>query len=293
MAGLVVERAGLRTLVQDLGRPGLASLGISASGAWDRAAFALANRIIGNAPGLACLEVVLGQLAVRAVDGDLLVALTGAPCPLTVDGRPVDAFSPVLLRAGQLLEVGQPVVGLRSYLAAHGGLDLPPVFNSRSCDPTRGIGPAVLQAGDLVPVGARGGRTIVASDLCVTSTAQRDELTLRAVWGPRQDWFTAAAHQLFTGTAWQVTSESDRVGTRLSGPALERAVDGELTSEAVVRGSVQVPSSGQPLVFGPDHPTTGGYPVIVVVDGPDADLLAQARPGQTVRFAVSRPRILA
>lgn len=289
---LLVERPGPRALLQDAGRPGLAHLGVSAGGAFDRAAWRLGNRLVGNRDGAAGIELMMGQLALRAAGGDALVALTGAEAPLSVAGRAVDVLSPVLLREGELLEVGLPVRGLRSYLAVRGGLEGERVFGSLSGDPTRGMGPAPLHAGQRLALGGAGGGTLRGTDLAVTMGVGSDRLVLGAVWGPRDDWFTPAARQLFTSATWQVTSESDRAGARLSGPALERSVDGELASEAVVRGSVQVPTSGVPLVFGPDHPTTGGYPVIAVVDPDDADRLAQARPGSEVRFRPRRSRLL-
>lgn len=287
---LVFERAGLRTTVQDLGRPGLAHLGLSSGGAWDRGAHHLANRIVGNDPSAATLEVLLGQVSLRA-EGDQLVAVTGAVCPADVDGRSVDLGVPLVLGDGQLLTLGVPMAGLRTMVAVRGGIDVPQTFGSRSTDPTRDIGPAVVTTGTTLPVGDLGSRTIRSSDLTPSCLQSGGPLVLHATWGPRDDWFTPAAHATLTGTSWDVTNESDRVGTRLSGTPLERGVEGELASEAVVRGSVQVPTSGLPLVFGPDHPTTGGYPVIVVVDPADADLLAQARAGDQVRFDVRRPRL--
>ncbi|GAA1389226.1 biotin-dependent carboxyltransferase family protein [Luteococcus peritonei] len=288
---LLVERPGPRTLLQDGGRPGLAHLGVSAGGAFDRAAWHLGNRLVGNQAGAASLELLMGQLALRAVDGDMLVALTGAEAPLTVAGRGVDVLSPVLLREGELLEVGVPVRGLRSYLAVRGGLEGRRVFGSLSSDPTRQMGPAPLQAGQELLVGTAGREALLGTDLAVATGGPSEHLELGATWGPREDWFAPEARALLARGTWQMTSESDRVGARLDGPRLTRAVTEELASEAVVRGAVQVPTSGLPLVFGPDHPTTGGYPVIAVVDGPDADRLAQARPGCTVGFRPRRSRL--
>lgn len=287
---LEVLSPGLRSLVQDQGRPGHAALGISAGGAWDRAAQDLANRLVGNESAAGVLEVLMGGARFRA-HGDLLVAVTGAPVPVTVDGRPVDLCTPLVLRSGQEVAMGAPSTGLRSYLAVRGGLEARRVFGSVSSDPTRGMGPAPLRAGDELALGGFGTRTMHPTHLAPSAWSARRELVLHAVLGPRDDWFTAVALHSFATTAWTVTDQTDRVGTRLDGPALERARAGELASEGMVRGAVQVPTSGQPLVFGPDHPTTGGYPVIAVVDGPDADLLAQAAPGQVVRFVTRRVRI--
>ncbi|MEL4356817.1 MULTISPECIES: 5-oxoprolinase subunit C family protein [unclassified Luteococcus] len=292
MSHLAVESAGLRTMVQDAGRPGLAHLGISASGSWDRASHTLANRLVGNPPEAAGLEVLLGNIALRHHGAPTLVAVTGAECPLRVDGRPVALRSPVLLLDGQLLELGAPVRGLRSYLAVRGGLDGVPVFGSLSSDPTRGLGPAVVRVGDELVVGNGEQRTVAGTDLGAATPSVGACLTLRAVWGPREDWFTPAARESFTGQEWRVTDQTDRVGCRLDGQPLTRQATGELASEGTRRGAVQVPASGLPVVFGPDHPTTGGYPVIAVVDGVDADLLSQAAPGQAVRFEVRRHRLV-
>lgn len=292
MSHITVESAGLRTLVQDAGRPGLAHLGISACGAWDRAAHALANRLVGNEPDAAGLEILLGNVALRLHGGPALVAITGAEGPVRVDGRPVALHSPVLLQDQQVLQLGTPVRGLRSHLAVRGGLAGTPAFGSLSSDPTRGLGPAVLRTGDELVIGNRGQRTVTGTDLACALAAAGPELVLRAVWGPRDDWFTDAARASFTDQSWLVTDQTDRVGCRLDGRSLTRQVSGELASEGTRRGAVQVPASGLPVVFGPDHPTTGGYPVIAVVDGPDADLLSQAAPGQRLRFETRRHQLL-
>ena len=160
-----------------------------------------------------------------------------------------------------------------------------PTFASVSADPTREMGPAPLKAGDRVSVGDGPAGLISTNPVDMHQVPM--ELVLHGVWGPRDDWFTEAGRRCLEETHWRVGEASDRVGTRLEGPSLERAVTGELTSEPVMRGAIQVPTSGVPLVFGPDHPTTGGYPVIGVVDPEDADRLAQARAGVVVRFVMA------
>lgn len=291
MTTLEVVAPGLRTLVQDAGRPGLAALGISACGAWDRAAHELGNRLVGNSRQAASLEVLLGGLQVRVHGGDLLIAVTGAEGPLSVDRRPAALFSPVLVHDGQVIELGQVTRGLRRYLSVRGGIEGDRDFGSLASDPTRGLGLPVVKTGDELAVGQAQGRVLGSGEMGGVVSQLREELSLRAVWGPRDDWFSTAGRQSFVDQLWHVTDQADRVGSRLAGEPLEREVAGELASEATVRGAVQVPASGLPVVFGPDHPTTGGYPVICVVDGPDADLLSQAVPGQKVRFLVSKPRV--
>ncbi|HVU92654.1 MAG TPA: biotin-dependent carboxyltransferase family protein [Jatrophihabitans sp.] len=260
--------------VQDAGRPGYAALGVPRSGAFDRAALALANRLVGNGEDAAGVEITYGGLRVRCLV-PLTVALTGAPCP----GAP-DWGTPVTLPAGAEVRLGPPPAGVRSYLAVRGGIAVPPVLGSRSTDTLSGLGPALLAAGDRLPVGVPAGPVSGAS-AAGRSAPER----LPAVFGPRDDWFAPSARELLGSAQWVVRAESDRVGIRLAGPALERVRPGELPSEPVLPGAVQVPPDGRPIVFGPDAPVTGGYPVIAVV--PDVSLLAQLRPGDVVRF---RPR---
>lgn len=284
---LRVERPGVRTLLEDLGRPGYARLGVTASGAWDRGALTLANRLVGNPEDAAGLEVLLGGLTLRAL-ADVTVAVTGADVPVTVDGYAAATFGVVPVPAGAVLDLGRPRLGLRAYVAVRGGLTGRRVFGSLSADPTTGLGPAPLASGDVLAIGPDPGTPTEAPDTAPTRAPTGGEIVLRAVPGPRDDWFAPDALALLAGTAWEVSPHTDRVGTRLLGPSLPRARTGELSSEGLVRGAVQVPASGLPLVFGPDHPTTGGYPVIACVTSTDADALAQAAPGTVVRFELLR-----
>jgi len=257
--------------VQDLGRPGYADLGVARAGAFDRGALRLANRLVGNRPDAAGLEVTFGGLAVRFTD-PATVAFTGAPAP----GAP-DWQVAVTLPAGTVVRLGRPSSGLRSYLAVRGGLAVPATLGSRSTDTLSGLGPAPLRAGDRLPVGS------VTGDVTGTvGAAASRPAVVPVVPGPRDDWFTARANQLLVAAAWTVRAESDRVGIRLAGPVLDRAHGGELPSEPTLPGAIQVPPDGRPIVFGPDAPVTGGYPVIAVAT--DLDALAQLRPGDEVRF---------
>jgi biotin-dependent carboxylase-like uncharacterized protein len=272
---LDVLAPGPLTTVQDLGRPGLAAEGIGRSGAADRASAALANRLVGNDPAAALLEVTAGGLAVRAGAG-VWVALTGARCP----GAPYAA--PTWLAAGEELRLGPPVRGLRSYLAVRGGVAVPPVLGSRSTDLLSGLGPPPVAAGDVLGVGTAAGSWPGIDMAPVAEPGPELVVALRP--GPRGDWFGADAHRLLTGTAWEVTGESNRVGLRLAGPELTRVREGELASEGMVRGALQVPPSGRPVLFLADHPVTGGYPVIGYVADADVDRCAQLAPGDTLRL---------
>ncbi len=274
---LTVLAPGPLTTVQDAGRPGQAATGVGRSGAADRASYRLANRLLGNGAGAAVLEVTFGGLAVEA-HADLTVVTTGARCP----GSWVHD-APGLLRAGGALRLGVPESGLRTYVGVRGGFDVPPVLGSRSTDVLSGLGPAVVSAGDVLPVGSPE-LPMPGVDLAPVTDPPSGEVTVRALPGPRRDWFTDAAWATLSGEAYTVTSESNRVGLRLEGRPLERAAADELPSEGMVRGALQVPPSGRPVLFLADHPVTGGYPVIGYVTDADVDVCAQLRPGQALRF---------
>ena len=278
---LQVVEVGPLALVQDLGRPGHAAVGVPRSGAADRAALCLANRLVANDDeGVAAIEVLLGGLAVRA-HGLRTLALAGAPAPATVDGTPVAHHSVVTLRPGQTLTLGPPPTGLRTYLAVRGGLQLDDVLGSAAGDTLSGLGPAPLRPGDVLAVGPEPKNPWLL-DLAPVAPPTGATVVLRAVPGPRADW--VADPTALTRTTWTASSRSDRVGMRLEGEPLRRTDKRELPSEGMVRGAIQVPPGGEPVVFLADHPVTGGYPVVAVVVDADVDRAAQVRPGQSVRF---------
>jgi biotin-dependent carboxylase-like uncharacterized protein len=282
---LTVLATGPLATVQDRGRSGYAGIGVPRSGAADAAAADLANRLVGNVDAAATLEVTAGGLRVRA-ERTLLVALTGAPAAVTVDGRAAPFGAPLTLVPGAELGVGVPPVGLRTYLAVRGGVDVPPVLGSRSTDTLSGLGPAPLTAGDRLPVGdLRGEEPFVdVAPLRAPSSAP----VLRVLPGPRRDWLEPAAWTALTTQRWTVTADSNRVGLRLAGATLERARDDELPSEGLVAGALQVPPDGAPVLFLADHPVTGGYPVLAVVTTADLPAAAQLRPGDTLTFRPAR-----
>ena len=266
-----IVRPGPLATLQDLGRPGYAALGVARSGAFDRGALRLANRLVGNPDDAAAIEVTLGGLHAR-LRSPATVALTGAPCA----GAP-DWDVAVTLPAGAEIRLDAPRIGLRSYLSVRGGFAVEPVLGARCTDTLSGIGPAPLRAGDVLTFGTP------ASEVSGASGATRSPTSLLPIrFGPREDWFTAQAHEVLCRAEWTVRSESDRVGVRLAGPELERARTGELPSEPALPGALQVPHDGRPILFGPDAPVSGGYPVIAVVL--DLDPAAQLRPGDVLRF---------
>ncbi|TWD79957.1 biotin-dependent carboxylase-like uncharacterized protein [Kribbella amoyensis] len=271
-----VLETGPLTTVQDTGRTGQAALGIGRSGACDRTAYRLANRLVGNSEDAAALEVTFGGLALLA-EADLVYAITGAPC----SGVPLNA--PAILRKGEVLRLGVPRTGLRTYVAIRGGVDVEPVLGSRSTDLLAGLGPAPLKAGDVVAAGKDHG-PMPGVDLAPVAEPAGGLVTVRLLPGPRRDWFTDAGWASLLGQTYKVSSNSNRIGVRLEGEPLERARNGELPSEGMELGALQIPPSGLPVLFLADHPVTGGYPVIAYVAPENLDPCAQLRPGQPLRF---------
>ena len=261
---LRVEQTGPLVLVEDGGRSGLAHLGVGRSGAADPLALAAANAAVGNPADAAGLEVLHRGLVLRALSPVTVAVASG----LDVTVR--------ALAEGDLLEV-DPGAPLRQYVAVRGGVDVPPVLGSRSRDTLSGLGPEPLAVGDVVRTGRATGATDVGT---------HDGL-VRLHPGPRADHFHAGTLDLVVEAAWTVSATSDRTAVRLDGPALVRRTTEELPPEGLLPGAVQVPPSGQPIVFLVDHPVTGGYPVIGVVERADLRVLAQTRPGEAVRFTAT------
>ena len=285
---LEVVSTGALVLVEDEGRPGHAAVGVGRSGAADRRAYRLGGRIVGHGEGRAALEVLLGGLAVRAL-GRATVVVTGAPAPTSRDGRPVAHATLVDVPAGSILALGMPDTGLRSYLTVRGGIDVDPVLGSRSTDTLSLLGPAPPRSGDVLPVGVPGGGFPTVDHVALPPPAREGVSLLEVLPGPRAEWVGGWGGDLggLVGPTWQVTGDSDRVGLRLGGARVRRAepwTDVELPSEGLVRGAVQVPPGGEPVVFLADHPVTGGYPVVAVLTASAADRAAQLRPGDGVRL---------
>jgi KipI family sensor histidine kinase inhibitor len=295
--GPVIEviKPGPLATVQDLGRPGFGHLGVPHSGAADPASLRRGNRLAGNPDGAAGLELTLGRTAL-GFPGGARVAVTGAPAAVTLTGpggpagaapRDMPHGTAFDVPPGGEVRVGAPAAGLRSYLAVRGGVDVPLVLGSRSADLRSGLGPPPLRAGDLLPIGAPEPASAAAPGAATPMPAP-EAAVLRVIPGPRDDWFAPGELQRLCGSTYAVTPASDRTGLRLDGPALSRAHRDELPSEGVVTGALQVPPGGRPILLLPDHPVTGGYPVIAVVASADTGLAGQLRPGARLRFALSR-----
>jgi biotin-dependent carboxylase-like uncharacterized protein len=274
---IFVEQTGPLALIEDLGRPGLAHLGVSPSGAADRASSALANRLVGNPETAAVIEVTLGGLIIVARHFHW-AAITGPLTQLWINQQPATSHAPFVLHPGDRLRVDPPADGIRNYLAVRGGLQVPEVLGSRATDVLSGLGPEPLQSGVSIVVGHATG-SLPGVDLAPPHPPNK---RLAVLPGPRRDWFTDQAWSVLQESLWTVSAEADRVAVRLEGPRLDRRIRHELPSEGLIRGAIQVPSAGQPLIFLADHPVTGGYPVIGVLTDRAADDAAQLRPGDQV-----------
>jgi biotin-dependent carboxylase-like uncharacterized protein len=290
VTSLEILRTGPLAIVEDLGRPGLAHLGVGRSGAADRRSHTLANRLVANPDDRATVEVMFGGFSAQVRGGDVDIAVTGADTNPTVNGKLFGTNSIHRVRDGQVISLGTPRAGLRTYLAVRGGICVGPVLGSRSYDVLSAIGPSPLQAGDQLPVGEHT-TDYPELDQAPVAAITGNTVELLVVPGPRDDWFVdpdALVH-----ADWVVSERSDRVGLRLVGRPLQyRYPDRQLPSEGAARGAIQVPPNGLPVILGPDHPVTGGYPVAGVMIDEDIDKLAQLRPGQQVRLHWARPRSL-
>jgi KipI family sensor histidine kinase inhibitor len=291
---LSVVRPGVLATIQDDGRRA-ANMGVTGSGAADPIAHHLANELVGNPPSAPVIELTNGSAAFTA-EGDMVLAVTGAPVSVTLTSAAHPPFAvtrqePLLLRDGETVEIGMPQAGLRDYLAVAGGFEMPRILGSAATDTMSGIGPNPLRAGQSLPIGPHAPGCVGMAEPWPGDLPQAGQPTiLEVALGPRDDWFTDEGLNVFLEQEWTVTAQSNRVGLRLAGDApLERSHTAELASEATVPGAVEVPTSGQPVIFLRDQPVTGGYPVIAVLTRASLALAGQLPPGATVLFRLSPP----
>jgi len=288
MSALFVADPGLLTTVQDLGRLGHQRVGIPQSGPMDRAAFVIANRLVGNDDGAAALECTIKgpRLEVRQA---AVVAVAGAPMGFTVNGQEAPPWTAVGVRPGDVLGFHMASAGCRAYLAVAGGIDVPLVLGSRATylrGRLGGLGGRALQKGDALPVGVpaggplHGGRTVPAA-LRPAYPAERE---CRVILGPQDDRFTPDGIRAFFEGPYDVTPQADRMGYRLKGPTITHARGHDIVSDGIPLGGIQVPGEGQPIVLLADRQTTGGYTKIATVIGVDIGAIGQTRPGQRIRF---------
>ena len=281
-----LDDAGLQTLYQDLGRQGNGNLGVTTSGSTDRASARTANAAVGNKRNATLLENV-GGLTMTAL-AETVICVTGADADVTVGGRPAPLATPTIVPGGAEVVVKPARLGFRTYVAVRGGLIADTELDSAATDMLSGLGPKPLAAGDTIAMSLtppQSANSLLTNPLRVERDGADVVGVVRCVLGPRDDWFDEDAVDRFFATTFTVTGDSNRVGLRLESDApLTRSRDGELPSEGMVAGSVQIPPSGQPVLFLRDHAVTGGYPVIATVINEDVDIAAQLPPGGKLRF---------
>ena len=289
---LRVERAGLLTTVQDLGRDGYGRFGLATAGALDDYACRWANLLVGNEPGDAALELtLLGPALVYEGAGPVAAALTGADCGATRNDEPLPRWRTVILTPGDRLDLGACKSGARAYLAVAGGIAVQPALGSHATDQRAslsGLAGRALRAGDRLPLAPPA--TLPAESLALPAARiprYDREVAVRVVLGPQDDRFTEDAIVTFLSSPYTVTRATDRMGLRLDGPPLTfhaGPAGADILSEGLVTGAIQVPAHGQPIVLLADHQTTGGYAKIATVCSADLWRLGQARPGDAIRF---------
>jgi KipI family sensor histidine kinase inhibitor len=270
-------------LFQDQGRKGHTRMGVSTSGALDMGCVRRANRAVGNPPLAPALEITLGPVRFKAEE-KMVVALTGAALA-NVDGVTIPMGAAFALDAGDVVSIVPTGSGVRSYLALRGGYDVPKILGSSATDTLANIGPKAITAGSVLAQARQTAGMIGAPEPQPPLPKAGAVVELPVVLGPRTDWFDAVEVQRFLTQEWLVTPQSSRVGVRLQGDkALVRSDSRELPSEGTETGAIQVPHSGQPVIFLADHPLTGGYPVIATLRPEALDTAGQLPPGARIRF---------
>jgi KipI family sensor histidine kinase inhibitor len=284
-----VVTPGMRAVVQDGGRRGVAAVGVPGAGPADPVSFDLANRLTGNAARAGALELTGGGTRLHCLDG-CHVAVVGAAPEVRVDGTLVPAGQLLPLAAGQVLDVGRQHGGCRSYVSVAGGFLGPEWFGSCASDELTGLGPGPLTARDVLHAGVWTpplGDHVLAG--CATDVDASSPVAMRVVRGPHAELFDPDALTRLAAADFVVEAASNRVGLRLRAEAGAMTLrsgpgGGRLDSQGVVTGAVQVPPDGDPIVLLPDHATLGGYAVLAVVASVDHGLLGQCAPGTRVRL---------
>ena len=285
--GIRILNGGFLTTVQDMGRYGSQETGMAVSGVMDTRAAALADILVGNDENEAVLEVTMMGPIMEFTE-DELIAVTGGDLGVKVDGNPLPRYEAVLIKAGQTVSFGGMYGGSRAYMAFAGGLDVPVVMGSRSTNlkaKIGGIEGRKLGAGD--EIGFRSPKTwlpnMAARKLLLPELFSREH-TLRVVMGPQDDCFTEEGISTFLGSAYTISNEYDRMGCRMEGPVIAHKNGGDIITDGISFGAVQVPSHGQPIVMMADHQTTGGYTKIAGIISADLPKAAQLKPGCKVNF---------
>ena len=283
---ITVLNPGLLTTVQDMGRVGYQQFGVSVSGVMDPRSAAIANILVGNQEGEAVLECTMMGPHLQ-FDRANTIAITGGDLMPTLDGQPIPTYRAVTVQAGQVLRFRAPKTGCRCFIAFTGGLDVPEVMGSRSTYLKAKIGGVEgrkLQKGDVIPFRAPGVPKNLNIRFISPEFVPRQVYTLRVVLGPQDDAFTQEGMNTFLRETYTVTPEFDRMGCRLDGPVIQHVSGGDIISDGIAFGAIQIPSHGRPIIMLADRQTTGGYAKIATVISADFRLLGQLKAGDKVRF---------
>jgi len=281
-----VVQPGLLTTVQDKGRHGYQQYGVPVSGAMDSYALMVANLLVGNGEGDACLEITVLGPRLRIL-GDTVVSITGADLSPAVNNNPIPMWEAVKVCSGDTISFGHPKGGCRSYLAVAGGIDVPEVMGSRSTyvkSRLGGLEGRPLRSGDRLRAGETRVEISAKKLLPQYIPEYKAENELRVILGPQDDYFTERGIQTFLHSEYVISIQADRMGYRLEGPPIEHKAGADIISDGVLLGAVQVPGDGLPIILLADRQTTGGYVKIATVSTVDLSKLAQAEPGDRVRF---------
>jgi len=281
-----VVQPGLLATVQDKGRYGYQQYGVPVSGAMDSYALMVANLLVGNSEGDACLEITVLGPRLRII-GDTLIAITGADLSPALNNNPLPMWEAVKVCYGDTISFGHPKRGCRSYLAVAGGIDVPEVMGSRSTyikSRLGGLEGRSLRPGDRLRSGATRVEFSARKLPSQYIFEYKAENELRVILGPQDDYFTERGIQTFLHSEYRISVQADRMGYRLEGPPIEHKAGADIVSDGVPPGAVQVPGDGLPIILLADRQTTGGYVKIATVSTIDLSKLAQAKPGDRVRF---------
>ena len=284
---IIIENPGLLTTVQDEGRFGYGQFGVTPSGPMDAESFQIANLLVGNPPGESALEATVLGPSFRTTEAALM-AITGADMSATLNGAPIPMNRAISLPAGSEVKLQAAKNGSRTYIAFYGGFDIPPVMGSRATSLQCHIGGLEgrkLEKGDVLPLRSVCDLPENLSRRCVSHRIRRKkENTIRVILGPQEDFFTKEGLAAFLGTPYTVSKDFDRMGCRLEGQAIRHKTDGNIISDGIVNGAIQVPTTGQPIIMLAERQATGGYTKIATVICADLPVIGQCLPGDILRF---------
>jgi len=286
---VIVEKGGVLTTIQDSGRFGYEKYGLSTSGPMDWDAFQLANILVGNEPNTSALEITVLGPTLR-FDAPAVIAVTGGDLSFAINGQTADRCKAIAVVAGDEVSFGMPISGCRAYMAFAGGLDIPQVLGSCATDPRYKIGGYQgrrLEKGDVLQLK----QTVSALPNMAMRRTEPMRLSdgprkIRVIMGPQDDRFTEQGVSDFQSGIYTVSKDSDRMGYRLQGPVIEHTTDGNIISDGIAIGSIQVPSDGQPIIMMADHQTVGGYTKIATVITVDLPLVGQCKAGDQIGFEI-------